>query len=53
MDHTSTLTGLQKALGGSRTAGGLDVLYTRLVVDLQKLTDENAEDSMASRGCHP
>ena len=43
MDHTSTLTGLQQALGG-RTAGGLDVLYTKLAVDLQNLPDENAEE---------
>jgi len=43
VDHTSTLTGLHQALGG-RTAGGLDVLYTKLAVDLQNLPDEGAED---------
>ena len=42
MDHTSTLTGLQKALKGARTVGGLDVIYTKLAVDLQNLTDDNA-----------
>jgi diguanylate cyclase (GGDEF)-like protein/PAS domain S-box-containing protein len=48
VDHTSTLTGLQKALKGSRTAGELDVVYTKLAVDLQNLTHENAEETIAS-----
>ncbi len=42
-DHTSTLTGLQKALRGARTIGGLDVIYTKLAVDLQNLTPQNAD----------
>ena len=37
LDHTSTLTGLHQALGSSRTAGGLDVVCTKLAVDLQNL----------------
>lgn len=41
MDHTSTLTGLHQALGGSRTAGGLDVVYTKLAVDLQNLSPDD------------
>ncbi|NND54953.1 MAG: hypothetical protein HKN56_08295, partial [Gammaproteobacteria bacterium] len=49
MDHTSTLTGLQKALKGARTVGGLDVIYTKLAVDLQNLTDDNA--SRVIDGC--
>ncbi|MGI9331347.1 MAG: diguanylate cyclase domain-containing protein, partial [Gammaproteobacteria bacterium] len=43
MDHSSTLTGLHQSLGG-RTAGGLDVLYTKLAVDWQNLPDEDTED---------
>ncbi len=42
-DHTSTLTGLQKALKGARTVGGLDVIYTKLAVDLQNLNRNNAD----------
>jgi diguanylate cyclase (GGDEF)-like protein/PAS domain S-box-containing protein len=34
---------LQKALKGTRTAGGLDVIYTKLAVDLQNLTPANSE----------
>ena len=37
MDPTSTLTGLQRVLKGARTAGGLDVIYTKLAIDLQNL----------------
>lgn len=44
MDHASTLTGLQRALNGARTAGGLDVVYTKLAVDLQNLTEAGAHD---------
>ena len=36
MDHRLTLTGLQDAVG-ARKAGGLDVVYTKLAVDLQNL----------------
>ena len=43
MDHSSTLTSLQKALTGSRTPGGLDVLYTKLAVDLQSLDEATVE----------
>jgi diguanylate cyclase (GGDEF)-like protein/PAS domain S-box-containing protein len=48
VDHTSTLTGLQRALKGSRTTGGLDVVYTKLAVDLQNLTEENADGIVAA-----
>ena len=41
MDHTSTLTGLHQALAGGRTAGGLDVICTKLAVDLQNLSEED------------
>jgi len=47
-DHTSTLTGLQKALKGTRTVGGLDVIYTKLAVDLQNLTPENSDSVIDS-----
>ncbi len=43
MDHASTLTSLQKALRGGRQAGTLDVVFTKLAVDLQTLRDENAD----------
>lgn len=43
MDHASTLTGLQKALQGGRQAGTLDVVFTKLAVDLQTLRDEDAD----------
>ena len=46
MDHRSTLTGLHRALNGSRTAGGLDVIYTKLAVDLQNLSEHSAIDSI-------
>ncbi len=42
VDHTSTLTGLQRTLNGARTANGVDVIYTKLAVDLQNLNDENS-----------
>ncbi len=48
MDHTSTLTGLQRALKGSRTAGGIDVIYTKLAVDLQNLEEVNATEVLAT-----
>ncbi|MGI9291846.1 MAG: PAS domain-containing protein, partial [Gammaproteobacteria bacterium] len=48
MDHTSTLTGLQQVLKGSRTAGGLDVIYTKLAVDLQNLTLADSEKKIAA-----
>ena len=44
MDHTSTLTGIQRSLTSDRTDGGLDVVYTKLAVDLQNLRDEDADD---------
>jgi diguanylate cyclase (GGDEF)-like protein/PAS domain S-box-containing protein len=43
VDHTSTLTGLQRVLKGSRTYTGLDVIYTKLAVDLQNFTTENID----------
>jgi len=48
VDHTSTLTGLQRALKGSRTAGGLDVIYTKLAVDLQNLAEETSAEVIAA-----
>ena len=47
VDHSSTLTSLQKALTGSRTPGGLDVLYTKLAVDLQSLDDGHRRAAIA------
>ncbi len=44
MDHTSTLTGIQRSLTGGRTDGGLDVVYTKLAVDLQNLKDADADE---------
>ena len=46
MNYTSTLTGLQRNLNGSRTAGGLDVIFTKLAVDLQNLNPDTAVDSI-------
>ncbi len=46
MDHTSTLTGLHQALAGSRTAGGLDVVYTKLAVDLQNLPQDDPASAL-------
>jgi len=48
VDHSSTLTSLQKALTGSRTPGGLDVLYTKLAVDLQNLDENTVESRLQS-----
>jgi diguanylate cyclase (GGDEF)-like protein/PAS domain S-box-containing protein len=48
VDFTSTLTGLQKTLKGNRTSGGLDIVYTKLAVDLQHLTQSNADEKIAS-----
>ncbi len=42
MDHGSTLTGLQRLLGSSRTAGGLDIALTKIAVDFQNLDDADA-----------
>jgi diguanylate cyclase (GGDEF)-like protein/PAS domain S-box-containing protein len=42
VDHRSTLTGLHRALKGARTTGGLDVIYTKLAVDLQNLSEDSA-----------
>jgi diguanylate cyclase (GGDEF)-like protein/PAS domain S-box-containing protein len=46
VDHRSTLTGLHRSLNGARTAGGLDVIYTKLAVDLQNLSEGSAIDSV-------
>jgi len=46
LDHNSTLTSLQKALAGNRTSGGLDVLYTKLAIDLQNLDGGDAESQL-------
>ena len=43
-DSYSTLTGLQRALNGARTAGGLDVVYTKLAVDLQNLSEDRSTE---------
>ncbi len=43
MDHTSTLTGLQRTLKGSRAIGSIDVIYTKLAVDLQNLEESSAD----------
>ena len=48
MDHTSTLTGLQRTLNGSRTPGGLDVIYTKLAVDLQNLDEPRMTEVIAA-----
>ena len=50
MDHSSTLTGLQKALGGERSPGGMDVVFTKLAVDLQNLRDESSEEVLQGLG---
>ncbi len=47
MDDTLSLTSLQQALGANRTPGGLDVLYTKLAVDLQNLAATSAEAHLA------
>ena len=44
MDHNSTLTGLQRVLNGTRTTSGVDVIHTKLAVDLQNLNEDNAFD---------
>ena len=44
MDHSSTLTSIQRSLTGGRTEGGLDVVYTKLAVDLQNLRDRDADE---------
>jgi diguanylate cyclase (GGDEF)-like protein/PAS domain S-box-containing protein len=46
VDYTSTLTGIQRALNGNRTPGGLDVVFTKLAVDLQNLATGYAESSL-------
>jgi len=43
-DHSSTLTGLQRTLNGSRTSGGIDVVYTKIAVDYQNLSHDGALD---------
>ncbi len=47
MDHSSTLTGLQRLLGGGRTAGGLDIALTKIAVDFQNLDGAEAETLIA------
>jgi diguanylate cyclase (GGDEF)-like protein/PAS domain S-box-containing protein len=46
VDHSSTLTGLQRTLGGSRNSAGLDVIFTKLAVDLQNLTAASLADNI-------
>ncbi len=46
MDHTSTLTGIQRSLAGARATGGLDVCYTKLAVDLQNLDENDTEAAL-------
>ncbi|MCB1596807.1 MAG: PAS domain-containing protein, partial [Gammaproteobacteria bacterium] len=47
MDHRLTITGMQDAVG-SRTAGGLDILYTKLAVDLQNMVAGQADAVLAT-----
>ena len=47
MEHRLTLTGLQDAVG-ARKAGGLDVIYTKLAVDLQNLAGGAADPVLAA-----
>ncbi|MEZ5564536.1 MAG: hypothetical protein R3F24_03030 [Gammaproteobacteria bacterium] len=42
MEHHLTLTGLQDS-AGARTAGGLDIIYTKLAVDLQNLAEDTVD----------
>ena len=46
MDHSSTLTSLQKTLRGGRSPGGIDVVYTKLAIDFQNLDEDHAETSL-------
>ena len=46
MDESSTLTGIQRSLAGSRTAGGLDVAVTKIAIDLQNLDGKDADASL-------
>ncbi len=46
LDHSSTLTGLQQVLRGVRKPSGLDVVFTKLAVDLQNLDPETADSSV-------
>jgi diguanylate cyclase (GGDEF)-like protein/PAS domain S-box-containing protein len=48
MDYTQTLVELQKALGGSHTAGGMNILHTKLAVDLQNLDSESRDDCLSA-----
>jgi diguanylate cyclase (GGDEF)-like protein/PAS domain S-box-containing protein len=47
MEHHLTLTGLQDAVG-DRTVGGLDVVYTKLAVDLQNLVGGAGDPVLAA-----
>ncbi|MDH5275499.1 MAG: diguanylate cyclase, partial [Gammaproteobacteria bacterium] len=47
MEHHLTLTGLQDAVG-DRTVGGLDVVYTKLAVDLQNLAGGAADPVLSA-----
>lgn len=40
------MTGLQKALQGSRSTGAVDVIFTKLAVDLQMLSEDTAESTV-------
>jgi diguanylate cyclase (GGDEF)-like protein/PAS domain S-box-containing protein len=46
VDHGSTLTNIQRALNGNRSPGGLDVVFTKLAVDLQNLGADYADSSL-------
>ncbi|MBM4197739.1 MAG: EAL domain-containing protein [Gammaproteobacteria bacterium] len=48
MDHGSTLTGLQRLLGSTRTAGGLDIALTKIAVDFQNLDTPDPAQLVAS-----
>lgn len=47
LDQISTLTGLQRALNGSRNGGGIDVVYTKIAVDFQNITFDNSNETIA------
>jgi len=46
LNHMSTLTGLQKALQSSRKSGSVDVIFTKLAIDLQTLSEETADTTI-------
>ncbi|MDG1462092.1 MAG: PAS domain S-box protein, partial [Gammaproteobacteria bacterium] len=47
VDQTSTLTGLQRSLNGSRTGGGIDVVYTKIAVDFQNVVFDALDETVS------